>query len=43
MENRDIKFLKLQQIIDSHEGKVSHLIAILQETQAEYGCLPKEV
>lgn len=43
MENRDIKFLKLQQIIDSHEGKVSHLIAILQETQAEYGFLPKEV
>ncbi|RYD06398.1 hypothetical protein N752_04340 [Desulforamulus aquiferis] len=43
MENTDIKFLKLQQIIDSHEGKVSHLIAILQETQSEYGYLPKEV
>ncbi|CCO07235.1 NADH-quinone oxidoreductase subunit NuoE [Desulfotomaculum varum] len=42
MENREIKFLKLQQIIDAHEGKVSHLIAILQETQAEYGYLPKE-
>lgn len=43
MENREIKFLKLQQIIDSHEGKVSHLIPILQETQAEYGYLPKEI
>jgi len=43
MENREIKFLKVQQIIDSHEGKVSHLIAILQETQAEYGYLPKEI
>lgn len=43
MENREIKFLKLQKIIDSHEGKVSHLIPILQETQAEYGYLPKEI
>ncbi len=43
MENKEIKFLRLQQIIDSHEGKVSHLIAILQESQAEYGYLPKEV
>ena len=43
MENKEIKFLKVQQIIESHEGKVSHLIAILQETQAEYGYLPKEL
>ncbi|AEF94092.1 NADH dehydrogenase (quinone) [Desulfotomaculum nigrificans CO-1-SRB] len=43
MEDRDIKFLKVQQIIDAHEGKVAHLIAILQETQAEYGYLPKEI
>lgn len=43
MENKEIKFLKVQQIIESHEGKISHLIAILQETQAEYGYLPKEV
>lgn len=43
MENKEIKFLKLQQIIDAHEGKISHLIAILQESQAEYGYLPKEV
>lgn len=43
MESRDIKLLKVKQIIDSHEGKVSHLIAILQETQAVYGYLPKEV
>lgn len=43
MDNRDIKLLKVQKIIDSHEGKSSHLIGILQETQAEYGYLPKEV
>ncbi|AQS59005.1 complex I 24 kDa subunit family protein [Desulforamulus ferrireducens] len=43
MENKEIKFLQVQQIIESHEAKVSHLIAILQETQAVYGYLPKEV
>ncbi|WP_049755878.1 NADH-quinone oxidoreductase subunit NuoE [Desulforamulus reducens] len=43
MENRDIKFLNVQKIIDSHEGKVSHLIGILQEVQSDYGYLPKEV
>ncbi|MEG6522194.1 complex I 24 kDa subunit family protein [Desulfotomaculum sp. 1211_IL3151] len=43
MDNQDIKLLKVQKIIDSHEGKSSHLIGILQETQAVYGYLPKEV
>ncbi|SFR01583.1 complex I 24 kDa subunit family protein [Desulfoscipio geothermicus] len=37
------KFEKLQEIINKHEGKVSHLIAILQEVQAEYRYLPEEV
>jgi len=36
-------FRKLQQIIDYHEGNVSHLIAILQEVQGEYRYLPEEV
>lgn len=37
------KFKKLQQIIDAHQGQVSHLIAILQEVQEEYRFLPEEV
>lgn len=37
------KFQKLQEIIDRHESKVSHLIAILQEVQEEYRYLPEEV
>lgn len=37
------KFERLQEIIESHQGKVSHLIAILQEVQEEYRYLPEEV
>lgn len=37
------KFEKLQEIIEKHERKVSHLIAILQEVQEEYRYLPEEV
>ncbi|MFZ5652693.1 MAG: NAD(P)H-dependent oxidoreductase subunit E [Bacillota bacterium] len=37
------KFQKLQEIIDKHEGRVSHLIGILQEVQEEYRYLPEEV
>lgn len=37
------KFQKLQSIIEKHEGKTSHLIAILQEVQEEYRYLPEEV
>lgn len=36
-------FQKLQEIIEKHEGSVSHLIAILQEVQEEYRYLPEEV
>lgn len=43
MEHIERKFLKLQSIIDKHEGKVSHLIPILQEVQEEYRYLPEEV
>ncbi|GAB6181119.1 NADH-quinone oxidoreductase subunit NuoE [Desulfotomaculum defluvii] len=43
MDNRDNKLLNVQKIIDAHQGKASHLISILQETQSEYGYLPKEV
>lgn len=39
----DRKFERLQEIIESHEGKISHLIAILQEVQEEYRYLPEEV
>lgn len=39
----DRKFERLQEIIESHEGRVSHLIAILQEVQEEYRYLPEEV
>lgn len=42
-ESKDRKFQKLQEIIENHEGKVSHLIAILQEVQEEYRYLPEEV
>ncbi|MBM7855584.1 NADH-quinone oxidoreductase subunit E [Desulfohalotomaculum tongense] len=43
MESPQRKFQKLQQIIDKHEGKASHLIPILQEVQGEYRYLPEEV
>lgn len=43
MQNTERKFHKLQEIIEKHEGKVSHLIAILQEVQEEYRYLPEEV
>lgn len=39
----DRKFERLQEIIESHGGRVSHLIAILQEVQEEYRYLPEEV
>ncbi len=39
----DRKFERLQEIIENHEGRVSHLIAILQEVQEEYRYLPEEV
>ncbi|MCG8401399.1 MAG: NAD(P)H-dependent oxidoreductase subunit E [Firmicutes bacterium] len=41
MQQRNFK--KLQEIIEKHEGGVSHLIAILQEVQEEYRYLPEEV
>lgn len=37
------KFDKVNSIVDKHERKVSNLIAILQEIQAEYRYLPEEV
>lgn len=37
------QFDKVNAIIEKHEGKVSNLIAILQEIQAEYRYLPEEV
>lgn len=37
------KFERLQEIIERHQSKVSHLIAILQEVQEEYRYLPEEV
>jgi len=37
------KFDKVNYILDKHERKVSNLIAILQEIQAEYRYLPEEV
>ncbi len=37
------RFERLQEIIESHQGKVAHLIAILQEVQEEYRYLPEEV
>lgn len=43
MQNTERKFHKLQEIIQKHDGKVSHLIAILQEVQEEYRYLPEEV
>lgn len=43
MEHNERKFHKLQSIIDKHGGKISHLIAILQEVQEEYRYLPEEV
>lgn len=43
MEGTGRKFEKLQEIIARYEGKVSHLIAILQEVQQEYRYLPEEV
>lgn len=43
MEKAERKFQKLQEIIDKYEGKVSHLISILQEVQEEYRYLPEEV
>jgi NADH-quinone oxidoreductase subunit E len=36
-------FVKVNEIIDKWEGKVSNLIPILQEVQAEYRYLPEEV
>lgn len=39
----DRKFERLQEIIESHGGRISHLIAILQEVQEEYRYLPEEV
>ena len=41
MQQRNFK--KLQEIIEKHEGGVSHLIAILQEVQEEYRYLPEEI
>lgn len=43
MSNSDRKFQKLQEIIDEHGGKTSHLIPILQRVQEEYRYLPEEV
>ncbi|WP_031513639.1 complex I 24 kDa subunit family protein [Desulfofalx alkaliphila] len=43
MESPQRKFQKLQEIINKHEAKTSHLIAILQEVQEEYRYLPEEV
>lgn len=43
MQSTERKFHKLQEIIEKHDGKVSHLIAILQEVQEEYRYLPEEV
>ncbi|MTI81992.1 MAG: NAD(P)H-dependent oxidoreductase subunit E [Firmicutes bacterium] len=43
MESPQRKFQRLQEIIDKHEGKTSHLIPILQEVQEEYRYLPEEV
>jgi len=37
------KFDKVNSIIERHGGKVSNLIAILQEIQSEYRYLPEEV
>ena len=37
------KFDKVNSIVDKHDRKVSNLIAILQEIQAEYRYLPEEV
>ncbi|HAH95555.1 MAG TPA: NAD(P)H-dependent oxidoreductase subunit E [Firmicutes bacterium] len=37
------KFSKVDAIIRNHDSKPSHLVAILQEIQAEYRYLPEEV
>lgn len=37
------QFERLQEIIDKHEGNVTHLIGILQDVQDEYRYLPEEV
>ena len=37
------RFDKVNSIVEKHGGKVSNLIAILQEIQAEYRYLPEEV